>query len=91
MIAGIDNSLSECLMGHANGLNSLSSRYSGLKDGDDEAIAYLKEEYVKALPYLETDFSDGGQGYNIDGACAHANNHSIEKIKLPERIDLRQE
>ena len=56
-ISGLDESVAEYMMGHVKGIRGLSSTYSGLRDMDPTAIRQLKEQYIRALPRLETDLS----------------------------------
>ncbi|MFW9839669.1 MAG: tyrosine-type recombinase/integrase, partial [Candidatus Thorarchaeota archaeon] len=54
-ISGMDTVVAESLMGHQV---DLSATYNGLADLDPLSIESLKQEYLKALPELETELSE---------------------------------
>lgn len=57
-LSALDESVAEFLMGHYQGLRSLTATYSGLRDMDPVAIETLKQQYISVLPELETEVTD---------------------------------
>lgn len=73
----------EFLMGHRSGLESLVATYSGLRDLDPQAINRLKKEYIKLLPELETEITDGSLRVQIEDM------EETQKTRQVELSDLK--
>ena len=87
IVGSVGESTAEFLMGHREGIESMTATYAGLRDLDREAIAGLKAQYVRLLPQLETEMTD----LSVKARIQQLEEREAEFRKLQEEQAAMQE